>query len=280
MSVFEAIAHGIVYGFSTFLPVSAAAHQILLAYFTGWSIPDSSSLFALHLGMSFSLLVYFRHDWASLVSSFLRVLLFWQKPMMLDERLPFFLSLTSLPILIVWFFLKDQITLTQISPLWIAASLVVFSIPLVFAERWNRKSKKMVDWNVVDGTILGFFQILALMPGVGRQAILLSGALIRNYRQEAAMKYAFLSLGPILFVQTYFCWKGSPLFLPFMGVDEGFHIENWLAFGVALLVAFGTGLLAIGGLHKTLRFRGLGGYTAYRLSLALAVVIFYWVKID
>src|SRR5947208_15263163 len=74
MTILQAIIFGAVQGLTEFLPISSTAHLILQPWVAGWPDPGLSFDVALHLGTLLALLIYFRADWISLLSSALRVL--------------------------------------------------------------------------------------------------------------------------------------------------------------------------------------------------------------
>src|SRR3712207_5657449 len=101
MTTFQAAIYALVFGMTQFLPVSTQAHQVFIPVVLGWQQPEGVFDGALSLGALIALLIYFRHDWASMISCFLQVILFRKRPMTLDERLPLFLGVTALPVCIV-----------------------------------------------------------------------------------------------------------------------------------------------------------------------------------
>jgi undecaprenyl-diphosphatase len=154
MTTFQAIVYGILHGFTEFLPVGEAAHRILLGFFTGWSEPSSAFLGALSAGSALALLVYFIHDWLSMTSCFLQVLIYRKKPMTPDERMPIFLALAVLPVGAAWYYLHEMIA-SQLdsSPLVVAAMLAGFGLILWFSDSMSRRNKNMYDWNALDSIV-------------------------------------------------------------------------------------------------------------------------------
>lgn len=272
MTTVQAVVYAIVQGFSSFLPISSDAHQVLLPFLTRWSPPDGPLEGALAMGCLLSLLIYFRHDWASMISCFLQVILFRKRPMTLDERLPFFILIATLPLGIVSYYLGSRPLQWQPSPMAVAIALGAFGAPLWLADSLSRKSKGMFDWNWIDSSIVGVLQVGTLVTGLGPLTATLTAALFRNYNREAAIKFAFFAMAPIL---------GAEAFRHLHQTD--FHAAmpmpslSWLSFGVALVVTFFVGLLAIGGLMKQIQHKGMGQYVAYRWVFALGCValLFY-----
>lgn len=274
MTTFQAIILGIIHGFTQFLPVSSSAHHRLLPYLLSWPEIPEALLAALFLGVTLSLFVYFIHDWASIVSSFLQVVIYRKKPMTLDERMPLFLFFSIVPLAASWFYLRPIIEARAdwSNPSLVAAVLAVGAFPLVLAERRSRKNKGMFDWNWIDALVVGITGILGLVPGCGLPEGLMLGALLRNYNREAAAKYCFFAMFPLLAASCY-------LFMREVSLHGGPSADvSWLSFGVAVVVSFFSGLLAIGGLMKHVQRNGFGQYVIYRLLVAGATGIVFWIR--
>lgn len=273
MTTFQAILYGIVHGFSEFLPVSSAAHGKLVAYMLGWPAPEGALTGALALGGFLAGLIYFRHDWASIISSFLQVIIFRKKPMTLDERLPLFLALTALPAGLAWFYSREWLAGIEWTPPLLAAVLVVSGMPLLFAESFGRKNKGMFDWSWFDCLFIGVWHVGTFVPGWGQITGALQGSLLRNYNREAAAKYGLFALTPIL---------GATAFLKLRGVNLGDASPaeglSWLSFAMATATTFFTGLLAIGGLMRQLQKKSVSGFFGYRLFAASALIAVYWLR--
>jgi len=271
MTTFQAIIYGITQGFSFFLPISASAHRMFVPYLLNWPEPTNALLAAIYLGGAVALLVYFIHDWASIISSFLQVILFRRKPMTLDERLPIFLLFTGIPLILAYFYLVPMIERVDWSPGLVAIVLAAGGLPLLFTERGSRKNKGMFDWNWVDAFLLGIGGIFMFIPGGGQLAGFVPAALVRNYNREAAVKYSFFAMFPIFAICAY------------VHLHKMAHIGpgpelSWLSFGTAAVVSFVFSLLAIGGLTKHVLRNGFGQYVIYRFLLAAAVGGMIWVR--
>lgn len=273
MTTVQAIIYAIVQGFSSFLPVSSDAHQVLVPFLTHWNPPVGPLSGALALGCLLALLIYFRHDWASMISCFLQVILFRKRPMTLDERLPIFILIATLPLGIISYYFGDRAMQWHLSPMAVAVALAAFGLPLWLADSMSRKNKGMFDWNWVDSSLVGVLQIGTLVTGLGPMTATLTAALLRNYNREAAIKFAFFAMAPVL---------GAEAFRELH--QTNFHAAmpmpsmSWLTFGVALIVTFFVGLLAIGGLMKQIQHKGLGQYVVYRWVFALGCVALFFYR--
>ncbi len=265
MSTFQAVVYGIVYGFAEFFPISSAAHQALVAQLTGWPQPAELLQGYFSLAGLIALFLYFIHDWASMISSFLSVVLFRKKPMTLDERMPFFLMLATLPPVAAWYYVKDGMPEQLTDPLWLIAGLILFSLLMSLGEYMSRKTKGMFDWNWIDALIVGVFQILMLVPASGRSLGALSAGMLRNYNREAIAKFSFFAAVPLLAGSAWLHLRGFGGH-PAATMPEG---TSWITVGVAFVATTLTSLLAVGGFMKNIARKNLNTYGVYRVMIAV-----------
>lgn len=273
MTTFQAVIYSILHGITEFLPLSAQAHDMILAYAVDWPIPQGALQTAFAMGAFLAALTYFRHDWASMISSLLQVIIYRRKPMTIDERLPLFIILSLLPMTAVAAYLYTHPSPFEWNPLWVACTLGGVAIPLAFFEYWNRRLKNMCDWNWIDASMIGLAQATALFPGWDPMTAMLLGAFFLNYKPEPAVKYAFFVITPILGIRTA------------LGVQEmDFHAAqampelSWLSFSVASVLTFFVSLLIIGGFLKQVQQKGIGRYLVYRCLLAAGTAILFWYR--
>ncbi len=274
MNTFQTIILSIVFSFTDFLPLGSAAHQVLIPYLLNWPEVPTALLGAFSLGAFLSVFIYFFHDWASLISSFIQVIIYRKKPMTLDERLPFFLIFTMIPygIGFLCFHKLDEMP----HPYLISLGLFLFILPLWLSDAYTRRQKSMFNWNWLDSMLVGLAQCLTLIPGVGLGCGRMTGALIaglgRGHYRESAAKFAFLASAPILLFQSFFYLKGlSFQTLPTSNVTG-------LTFFMAITVTFATGLLAIGSMMKHFQQKSVGGYLFYRFIFGLGTASLIWLQ--
>jgi undecaprenyl-diphosphatase len=271
MSTFQAIIYAIVRGFTEFLPVSSGAHMMFIPYVLGWQEPSAAFQGALSFGALFSLLVYFRHDWASTFAGFLGMIFGRKRPRTLDEWMMIFLFLSTLPVAIAWYYLSPQLEDIVWAPWLVSAILAGGSFLLFIGESLNRGNKSMFDWNWLDASFVGILQIGTLIPGLGRVLGSMGVGLMRNYTREALVKYAMFASAPVLAASAWLRLHELNFHAPVP--TEGM---SWLSFATGTLVAFLSGLLAIGGLLKQIERKSFKAYGIYRILLAAAITAFWY----
>ncbi len=273
MTTFQAIIYSIVHGFTEFLPISAKTHHIFISHVLSWPLPQGPVLGALSLGTFLSLLIYFRHDWASQISGILQVIIYRKKPMTLDERLPLFIIISFLPLMLVKHYLIEELRYLNWSILWIAVSFTALSFPILSSDYFSKKNRGMFDLSILDAILIGVLQTLSLIPGVGNIGAALMGGFFLNYNRETCAKFALYISAPIL---------ATASFLDLHGVS--FHEASpasdvsWMTFYTIIIVTCLAGLLSIGGLMKNIQRLGLHQYLIYRVLVGAGMIAYLLIK--
>lgn len=267
MTLIEAILFAVVYAIASIAPISATAHHFLVPYLLTWEEPHPFFLGWTCIAVLAGIVVHFRHDIASLISSGLQVILFWRKPRTLDERLIFFIGISTAPLALLWIW-RDPVQLMSTNdPYWVAGGLFLFSLPMWLGDRMNRRTKNMLNWNWWDALKLGIFQLQILIPGAGRQSGAISSALFSNFDREASLKYVYYSLVPILGAMAGHFLRGFTFHS-----HEAAPSLSWLNLGVATVVTFFVTLLSLGWVFKAVAEKGFKNFVIYRFLLAAIVV--------
>lgn len=279
MSAGEAILLGLVQGLTEFLPISSSAHLRIVGDLIGED-PGAAFTAITQLGTETAVLLYFRHDlrrilgawWSALrggLGTTLRARLGAPESGERDHDalMAWYIALGSLPIVVLGVLFKDSIEHT-FRNLWLVAfTLAAFALVLGWADRVGRKTKALAELDAKDATRFGFWQALALVPGVSRSGGTITGGLLLGYTREAAARYSFLLALPAVF--------GAGLFQLVTSLDE-FGSAGTPGFGptlLATLVAFVVGYLVIIVFLKIVSTFSYMPFVWYRLGLSALVVI-------
>ena len=150
--------------------------------------------------------------------------------------------------------------------LWITAIvLIVFGILLGLADYLGRKAKPLEELSYRDGILVGFAQMLALIPGVSRSGASTSAGLALGYTRPAAARFSFLLAIPAVF--------GSGLYelVHSFGEPEGAY--GYAETAVATVIAFGVGFAVIAFLMRYISTRSFLPFVIYRLVLGAALIV-------
>jgi undecaprenyl-diphosphatase len=148
-----------------------------------------------------------------------------------------------------------------------SVTLVFGSILFFVAEKFAKQNENLT---VKKGFIVGLFQTLALVPGMSRSGMTISGGLFMGLSREMATRFSFLLSFPIIL--------GSGLKKLLDLVKGGELSSVGLELLLASIIAFIVGIFAIHFLIKYLKTHSLKAFAWYRISLALGILIFvFWV---
>ena len=265
MSYFQSIVLGLVQGTTEFLPISSTAHLIIIPWLLGWADPGLVHNVALHVGTLMGVLIYFRKDIFEIASEFLGGCLsgsFADRP---NGRLGIYLIIGTIPGVVAGFLLESVAAEVFRHPLIIAGAVAVFGIALWAADKISHKTKTIDQMNILDCIILGTMQALAIIPGVSRSGITITGGLMRNFKREDAAKFSFL--------------LGAPL-MAGAGILESRHMGTSGVinpqFFLGLISAAVCSFLSIKYMIRYVQSRSYAVFSIYRLALAAVIVWFFY----
>ena len=269
--ILHAIVLGIVQGLSEFLPISSSGHLILVPWLFGWdeltgaANADFNRTFdvALHLGTFVGAAAYFRHDlvrlaraaWTSFRAR--RV----ETP---DQRLAWLLCLSAVPGATVGAVLETTVG-DKLGQIWlIAILLIVFGLVLLVVDRLPG-DRDVEQFRAKDAAVMGFFQAVALAPGVSRSGITISAGRVLGFERDAAARISFLMSLPII--------AGAAVYQGAQVVAAGGLPPGVLpAFAWGILASGITGAIAVWLVLKVVRTRSFLPFVIYRVVAGLAVL--------
>lgn len=181
MSELQAIILAIVEGLTEFLPVSSTGHMIIAASLMGVNELPITKIFAVNIQFGAILSV---------------VVLYWKR---FFNTFEFYkkLLVAFLPAAILGFLLNNYIDMLLGSVLVTAIMLVVGGVVLVFVDKWfaNAMEDRITYRNAL---VIGFFQCIAMIPGVSRSAASIIGGLMQGVNRKAAAEFSFFLAVPTM----------------------------------------------------------------------------------
>lgn len=258
LSPLQAVVLGIVQGLTELLPVSSSAHLYVVPRLLGWTYEGLAFDVALHGGTLIALVIAFWSDWVSLARE-----AFHSDATVRREAHGLWLRLVvaSVPAAVAGILL-DDIAETHLRSLALQATmLAVFGALLWAADRFLPRGRDTAkpDWS--EALIMGFAQALALVPGVSRSGVTMTAGRAAGLTRVSAARFSFLLATPITLGALMVKLPDLSPTLP-MGT---------LALAVASAAI--SGLVAIKLLLRMLRHAGFGVFFAYRVALAVTILI-------
>jgi undecaprenyl-diphosphatase len=270
LSDWQAFVLGLTQGLTELLPISSSGHLILVPWIANWHYLEAHPSFnktfdvALHLGTLVAVVAYFWED----VVRYLRA---WfhsirrRSVTTVDERISWWIFAATIPAALAGAVGEESIESHLGQPYQIAIFLAVFGILLWFADRLpqERRIGQLGFWPAF---VIGVSQILALMPGVSRSGITITMGRFYRLDRDAAARFAFLLLIPIVFGAVVYKGIKHVLLQSLPAGSVG-------PFVVGTLAAAAVGLVAIDLLLGYVRRHDYTPFVIYRLVLAGAILL-------
>ena len=269
LSDWQALVLGIVQGLTEFLPISSSGHLILVPWLADWRYLETHAAFnktfdvALHLGTLVAVVAYFWTDVVRYVRAWLRSV-GARAVRSDDERIAWAIAIATVPAAVAGAVGEDAIDRHLGQPWQIAILLAVFALLLWLADR-TAERLRLNQTSLGRAVAIGLSQILALMPGVSRSGITITTARFAGLTRDAAARFSFLLLIPIVFGAVLFKGVKDVLLDPLPPGSVG-------PFVVGMLAAAAVGLVAIDVLLGYVRRHDYLPFVLYRLALAAAIV--------
>ena len=288
MDLLQAIILGIVQGLTEFIPISSTAHLVFasrwLGIYGGDAEMTTATMAVIQLGTLAAVFVYFATDIWGISTAFLRdhfALLTGKRgmrfsgtdgvrPMWLSDEswLGWLVIIGSIPIGTVGLVFKDFIEGPGTKNLWvISIMLIAVALLLTFAEFVGRQRKDIKHLGIIDAIVVGFCQVLALMPGASRSGSTIMGGLLAGEKRETAARFSFLLSIPAI--------TASGL----LELRKALHIlpsETFVPLIVGTIVAGIVGYLSIWFLIAFLRKNSTAVFIIYRLILGTVLLVLLW----
>ena len=251
MSIIEAIIIAIVEGLTEFLPVSSTGHMIIAQGLLGIESNEFVKAFTviIQFGAILSVIVlywkrFFRLNKdipESAKDSFISIILY---------KYEFYwkLLIGFIPAAILGFLFNDVIDNLLESVLVVAIMLVLGGIVMLFVDKWfNRPEEGPQNITYKNAFIIGFYQCIAMIPGVSRSLATIVGGMSRGLSRKNAAEFSFFLAVPTMAAAT--AYKFYKLIkVPDGGMfdfDFTLVVDNMAALIIGNLVAFVVALLAI-----------------------------------
>lgn len=271
MTIFDALFLGLVQGLTEFLPVSSSGHLILAREIFGL-MGDGGLAFdaVLHFATALAIVVYFRHDVLRLIKTAINMVR--GRAQQEDAGMVVAIVVATIPAVVLGLFLEDLMATLFRNPLLVAGTLILGSIIMICAETlqgrlaaWASRRGLQTPW--LRGLVVGLFQSLALVPGMSRSGMAISGGMLFGLGREDAARFAFLIGAPLLL------GAGLKKIIDIAQVGSDVHTGTLL---IGAVTAFLVGLAVIHYLLRFLRSNSLYIFVYYRIALALLVLVVFW----
>jgi len=251
---------GIIQGITEFLPISSSGHLVLFAKLTNWEDQGLFTDIAVHFGTLFAVIVYLRKDIYYLLSNIFQFRIF-------EDQIIFKIILSTLPAILLGYFIYDYVSVYFRSIQLIAISSIVFAIILYFADKISIQAKSWKNITYTEAIVVGVFQVLAFIPGASRAGVTITAARFLGYDRLNAARFSMLLSIPIIL---------ASMTLSLINVinEERVAVNLYHSLSAAI-IAFITALLSIIFLMQFIKQANFNIFIIYRIILGIILLIVY-----
>ncbi len=248
IETWQAIVLGVLEGVTEFLPISSTGHLILGSSLLG--IPQTDFV------KSFEIIIQ--------LGAICAVLALYGKKLLLDRAILTRIILAFLPAAIIGLALYKNIKGLFEHPAVVVWALFIGGIVLILFELFHKEKEGALEdiahLSYGKAIFVGFFQVLAMVPGVSRSGATIIGGLVAGMKRETIVEFSFLLAIPTMAGAT--------------GLDiiknvHAFSLDQFTVLSVGFITAFITALFAIKFLLSFIKKHTFISFGVYRIMLAL-----------
>ena len=249
LSSIEILILAIIQGISEYLPVSSAAHLVLVSKYYVFTNQSLLIDICLHLGSLIAIIFYFRND----ILNFIKNRDFLIK-----------ILIGTIPIIPVGYIMFQTGLINQLRNLEVIGWMsLIFGILLYVGDRSKITKKIDTQFTNKSAIIIGLFQVFALIPGVSRAGITItSGRLLGFNRFDSAKISFFLSIPTLAaasLLGIYNIYKERSTELNFLAI-------------IAVIFSFIFSYITIALFLKFIQKFSLNIFIIYRIILSLFIL--------
>ena len=253
MTEIQAIILAIIEGITEFLPVSSTGHMILTSSFMGIAHDDFTKLFTIVIQLGAILSV---------------VILYWRRFL---QSWDFYkkLFVAFLPAVVLGLLLHKVIDRLLESPLTVAVTLILGGFVLLKIDDWyGQNTDQNIDYK--KALKIGFYQTLAMIPGVSRSGATIVGGMFQGLNRKTATEFSFFLAVPTML--------GATVKKLWDYYQDGLHLTshqiNLLLIGN--LIAFIVAMIAIKSFINYVSQKGFKVFGYYRIIIGLVILVIHF----
>jgi len=254
MQFISILVLAVLQGITEFLPVSSSGHLVVAAHLFGLQESSNDINIVLHIGTLASILVFYRRQIWRLLAE--------------DRRAIPLLVVGSIPAAAIGFVIKIKYeNLLNSLPLAGAMFPMTGLVLLGLASKREDGKTAYSEMTFLTAFCIGIFQAVALLPGLSRSGLTISGALFCGLKRESAATFSFLLAIPAILgaslLEAIKLYKQPPTNIDFVSL------------GIGAVVAFIVGYISLALLVKLVGGGKLYWFAAWLIPLGIGVIIWW-----
>lgn len=267
LEIIKAIIFGIIEGITEWLPISSTGHMILLDEFIKLDMTKAFKdmfLVVIQLGAIMAVIVCFFHK------------LYPFSTQKTDQEkqeifsLWFKVIVACIPAGVIGILFDDKIDEIFYNSTTVAVTLIIYGILFIIVENRNKgkayKIKEIKDLTFKTALIIGFFQVLSLIPGTSRSGATIIGAMLIGTSRYVAAEFTFYLAIPVMFGAS--ALKIIKLGFAYSGLEIAVLLTG-------TIIAFVVSILAIKFLMGYIKKHDFKPFGYYRIVLGVIVFLYF-----
>ena len=247
----EVLILSLIQGVTEFLPISSSSHLILFSKLTNFQNQSLSLDVSLHIGSFLAVITFFYKDLIKFIKNkdlFIKILI------------------SSLPVMVLGFFMVKIDLISELRNIKVIGWMtLLFGILLYLSDKFNMNKNIESDFTYKSALMIGFFQMISLVPGVSRSGITITAARLLKFNRYDAAKISFLLSIPTLAVVSIFGIKN-------IVSAENMNISFLNLFSI--LLSFVFSLITIKYFLQYIKSFSLDIFVIYRVILGIVILAF------
>ncbi len=249
LSSIEILILALIQGVSEFLPISSAAHFVLISKYYEFNNQNLLIDICLHLGSLIAIILYFRKDLFNFIQ---------------NKKFLIKILIGTIPIIPVGYVLYQTGLINHLRNLEIIGwTTLIFGIILYISDKAKSNKNIITDFTNKSAIIVGLFQVISLIPGVSRSGITItSGRFLGFSRFDSAKISFFLSIPTLAAASVlgiYNIYKEGSTELNFLAIIAVIFSSIFSYFTIALFLNY-------------IRKFNLNVFVIYRILLSLLIL--------
>lgn len=247
----EVLILSLIQGVTEFLPISSSSHLILFSKLTNFQNQSLSLDVSLHIGSFLAVITFFYKDLIEFVKNkdlFIKILI------------------SSLPVMILGFLLIQTDLISELRNIKVIGWMtLLFGVLLYISDKFNMHKNIESDFTYRSALMIGFLQMISLVPGVSRSGVTITAARLLKFNRYDAAKISFLLSIPTLAVVSIY------------GIKNIVSAENMnISFLnlLSILLSFVFSLITIKYFLQYIKSFSLDIFVIYRVILGIVILAF------
>lgn len=197
IQVIEYVFLGIIQGFTEPIPISSSGHLLIFKKLFNFDmLNDINFEIIVNFGSFLAILFLYQKEIFKIVTDFFKYLKTKQEKYKENYKYAWLIVVGTIPAGVFGIIFKDKIDSISDNVKLVGIALLITACAL-FLIKDSKGKKEKKEMTIIDGVIIGLFQVIALFPGISRSGSTIVGGMTRDLKRETAVNYSFMLYLPI-----------------------------------------------------------------------------------